>query len=161
MNKIGDSLFCTGANEEIILAFVKASVEFIVIGGLAVAWHRSVREADDMDLVVNPTAENSARICQALGRLGLSGFDSTSFTKMGLQARLKQRHYAEILTPREGGPTYAELSQDAAQGKLFNIPVRIASIEALIRLKERAVASAELQRDKHLKDIELLKSGDI
>jgi hypothetical protein len=70
---------------------------------------------------------------------------------------LKQNYYAELLTPDKDGPAYAEIAYDAVEGKLFNISVRIASVASLIRLKERAVKSAEAQRDKHLQDIERLK----
>lgn len=157
MNRIGDNLICTGANEEIVRAFARSAVEFIVIGGLAVAWYCADRQAGDMDLLVNPTSDNSARIYQALAGLYPSGYNKDTFTKPGLQVPLKQIHYAEILTPRKDGPTYSEVAEHAVEGKLFNIPVRIASVASLIRLKELVVASGEAQKDKHLKDIERLK----
>jgi hypothetical protein len=157
MNKIGDTLIHTGANKELVLAFVANGVEFVIIGGLAVSWYCADRKADDMDILVNPTPENSARISQALDGLYMNGYTSDSFTKPGLQAPLKQLYYAELLTPQKDGPTYSEVAKDAVEAKLFNIPVRLASVVSLIRLKEQAVASAEAQKDKHLKDIERLK----
>lgn len=159
MNRIGDSLFCTGANEELIRALTSNAAEFIVIGGLAVAWHCPNRQADDMDLLVNPTLDNSDRICRALSKLNLSGYSSTSFARPGLQVPLKQIHYAELLTPREGDPSYSEVAADAVEAKVFNIPVRVASVASLIRQKERAVVSGESGKDKHLTDIQLLKTG--
>jgi hypothetical protein len=110
-----------------------------------------------MDLLVNPTPENSARISRALDGLHMNGYTSDSFTKPGLQVPLKQLYYAELLTPQKDGPAYSEVAKDAVDAKLFNIPVRLASVVSLIRLKEQAVASAEGQRAKHLKDIERLK----
>lgn len=158
MNRMGETLLHFGPNEELIRAFTSGHVEFIVIGGLAVAWYCSDRQADDMDLLVNPTLENSSRISRALDGLKMQGFSDRSFTKPGLQVPLKQTHYAELLTPRTEGPAYAEVAKDAVDAKLFNIPVRVASTAVLIRLKEQAVAAAEAQRDKHLKDIERLKA---
>ena len=157
MNKIGDTLIHTGANEALVRAFAASGVEFVVIGGLAVAWYCADRQADDMDLLVNPTPENSARISRTLDDLRMNGYTSDSFTKPGLQVPLKQLYYAELLTPQKDGPTYSEIAKDAVDAKLFNIPIRLASVVSLIRLKEQAVASAEAQRDKHLKDIERLK----
>jgi len=157
MNKIGNTLIHTGANEELVRALVANGVEFVVIGGLAVAWYCADRQVDDMDLLVNTTPENSARISRALDVLHLNGYTVDSFTKPGLQVPLKQHYYAELLTPRKDGPTYSEVAKDAVDAKLFNIPVRLASVASLIRLKKQAVASAEAQRDKHLKDIERLK----
>lgn len=159
MNRVGDTLLHFGANEELIRAFTSCGVEFVVIGGLAVAWYCSDRQADDMDLLVNPTPANSARISRALDGLRVQGHSERSFTKPALQVPLKQMHYAELLTPRKEGPTYAEVAKDAVDAKLFNIPVRVASAATLVRLKEQAIASAEAQRDKHLKDIERLKAA--
>ena len=157
MNRIGDTLVHVGSNEELVRTFASGGVEFVVIGGLAVAWYCSDRQADDMDLLVNPTPDNSARISRALESLRMQGYSHDSFTKLGLQVPLKQLYYAELLTPRKDGPAYAEIAKDAVDAKLFNISVSVASVASLIQMKEHAVASAEAQRDKHLKDIERLK----
>ncbi|MBI3053954.1 MAG: hypothetical protein HYY77_07925 [Betaproteobacteria bacterium] len=161
MNRVGDTLLHVGANEELIRAFTSGGVEFVVVGGLAVAWYCSDRQADDMDLLVNPTLENSARISRALDSLRMHGYSDRSFTKPGLQVPLKQVHYAELLTPQRDGPAYAEVAKDAVDARLFNIPVRVASAAALIRLKEQAVASAETQKDKHVMDIKRLKKNAV
>jgi hypothetical protein len=126
MNKIGDTLIHSGENKVLVRAFKMSEVEFIVIGGLAVAWYCSDRQADDMDLLVNPTPENSARISQALNGLGLSGYSVASFTQPGLQVRLKHTYYAELLTPQKEGLTYSEVDKDAVDAKLFSIPIRLA-----------------------------------
>ncbi len=157
MNRVGDKLLHVGANKELIHAFTSGSVEFIVVGGLAVSWYCCDRKADDMDLLVNPTHENSARIARALDSLRMQGYSDRSFAMLGLQVPLKQVYYAELLTPQRDGPTYADVEQDAVDAKLFEFPVRVASAAVLIELKRKAVASAEAQRDKHMMDIERLK----
>jgi len=157
MNRVGDTLLHFGPNEDLIRGFTSSGVEFVVVGGLAVAWYCLDRQANDMDLLVNPTAENSARVAQVLGTLHMCGFSAASFTKPALQVPLKQHLYAELLTPEVGGPTYIEVAETAVDGKLFNMPVRIASPALLIRMKQQAIASAEAQREKHLRDIECLR----
>jgi hypothetical protein len=157
MNRVGDNLIHFGANEVLIRAFVARNVEFVIIGGLAVAWYCASRQADDMDLFINNTPENSERIFQSLISLNLRNFAPDSFVKLGLQVQLKQTYYAELLTAKKDGLTYAEVVNDAVEAKVFNIPVQLASVASLIRLKELAVASEEAQIDKHLKDIECLK----
>src|SRR5690242_11732306 len=129
MNRIGDKLIHVGTNEELVRSFASAGVEFVLIGGLAMAWYCSDRQADDMDLLVNPTADNSARISDVLDGLHMHGYYRNSFTKPGLQVSLKQIYYAELLTPREDGPSYAEIAKDSVDGKLFDIPVRVASVQ--------------------------------
>lgn len=156
-NRVGDNLIHFGSNEELVRALTGAGVKFVVIGGLAVAWHCSERQADDMDLLVEPTAENSARIANALAGVRITGFSSESFWKQSLQIPLKRTFYAELLTPREGSLSFSEVEAGAVNAKLFNIPVRLASVSALLEMKKYAVRSMTEQQDKHLKDIALLE----
>lgn len=161
MNRIGDSLWHVGSNANLVRDFTSGAVEFVLVGGLAVSWFCPDRQADDMDFLVNPNPENSTRVWRALIGLHMNGFSANSFTKPALQVPLKQHLYAELLTPRVEGPTYAEVAETAIDAKLFNIPIRLASPAMLIRMKQQAVASAEAQRDKHLKDIERLSKHSV
>ena len=158
MNRFGDNLICTNANEEIVKAFARFGADFLVVGGLAMAWHCPSRQANDMDLLVKPTAENSENVTAALSTLGLTGFEAASFAKPGVQAQLKQRHHADILTPAKDGPSYDAIAADALNGKLFQIPVRIVSRDRLIQLKRDAMAKSEQEAEKHARDIELLQN---
>jgi hypothetical protein len=159
MNRIGDNLICTGANEEIVRALNNAAVELLVVGGLAVAWYCRTREADDMDILVNPTHENSQKVFSALTGVGIIGIDVESFARTGVQAPLKQRHYADIITPARGGPSFDDLVLWSVDAKLFGMHVRIPSVSNLIKLKEHAATAADDDSDraKHRHDISLLK----
>ncbi len=158
MNRFGDNLICTGSNEEIVKALSAFRAEFILVGGLAVAWYCPLRQADDMDVLVNPTKENSKKVTNALGSLGLNGFVSDAFAKLGIRAPIKTYHYADIITPICDELTFEDLMRDSTVGKLFNIPVHIPSVENLIKLKEIAVALTEKELRKHQQDIVLLRN---
>jgi hypothetical protein len=164
MNRIDDSLYHTGANKEIVQAFLGSEVDFIVIGGLAVSWYCSTRQADDMDLLVNPEVENSRKVTDALSLLGAmapQGLTATSFSQLGVRAALKQFYYADILTPSRAGPSFEEIMKDSVAAKLFGLPVRLPSRACLLRLKESAAASAEGDVLKHRRDIALLKEDAV
>lgn len=158
-NRIGDSLVHFGGNESLVRALDTAGVSFVVIGGLAMAWHCTERMADDMDLLIEPTARNAAKVAQAFTRLGLSGVSASSFVRLGLQVPLKDApFYAELLTPKQGGMTYAEAEAGAVDARLFNIPVRVASVTALIGMKTQAAESTlGAERQKHLYDVKSLE----
>jgi hypothetical protein len=111
-----------------------------------------------MDLLVNPTPENSLRIANALSALRLTGYADDSFAKPNLQVQLKQVYYAELLTPQTGGPTYEEVAATSISAKLFYIAVRVASPGMLIALKRRAVAAGQVSAEKHMRDIEMLEA---
>lgn len=144
------------SNEELLKALVAHHVDFVLIGGLAIAWYCDSRQADDMDLLVSPTLENSSRIHDALASLNLANFAVDSFAKDAVQARIKDRYYAELLTPPIGGPTFAEIAQSSQPAKLLGVPVRVPSREMLVRLKLHAITAKHDGHDKHLSDVELL-----
>lgn len=48
-----------------------ADVEFVVVGGYAVAFYGLVRWAEDLDVFYRPSAENVARLVSALRSMGL------------------------------------------------------------------------------------------
>jgi hypothetical protein len=156
MNRVGDTLQHTGANEVLVRALVRHGVEFVVVGGLAVSWYCPHREADDMDLMINPTSENSARVSAALVDVRVDGHQYNSFARLGLQVPVKQVYYAEILTPRSEGPTFTEVSSSAVSARLFNIPVLVANPDSLIRMKQLALSGTSVGSEKHLADIECL-----
>lgn len=158
-NRIGDNLVHFGGNESLVRALNAAGVRFLIVGGLAMAWYCPARIADDMDLLIEPTPENAAKVAQAFNRLGLVGLSENSFVRPGLQVPLKDAtFYAELLTPKDGGMAYAEAEASSVDARLFNIPVRVASVEALIGMKAHAAAStAGVERQKHLDDISLLR----
>src|SRR4051812_14468528 len=59
-------LYSFGGNEPLVAALAQAGVPFLVIGGLAVHFYVSEREADDLDLVVGPTVDAGRRLLLAL-----------------------------------------------------------------------------------------------
>lgn len=55
--------------------------------------------------------------------------------------------------------TYAEAEAGAVDARLFNIPVRVAGVEALIGMKTQAVESTVgAERQKHLEDVNSLEA---
>jgi hypothetical protein len=159
VHRVNDNLTHWHSNEELLRALVANSVDFVLIGGLAVAWYCDTRQADDLDLLVAPTPENSERIYKALISLDLSNVDVDTFAKTAVQARIKERYYAELLTPSPGGPHYAEIVQSSEPARLLGVPIRVPSREMLIRLKLWAIAAKHDGREKHLTDVELLLHG--
>jgi hypothetical protein len=55
---------------DILFAFIEAKVEFLVVGGYAMAAHRLPRATKDLDLWVRPSLENARRVLSALDAFG-------------------------------------------------------------------------------------------
>ena len=63
-----------------------------------------------MDLLVDPTSDDSAKVSQAVSSLNFSGFERDSFSKPGVQAPLKLLHYADVITPSRNGLSFEVIS---------------------------------------------------
>lgn len=161
MNRIGDNLICTGANKEIIQSFTDKNVDFILIGSLAVAWYCAERNADDMDLLVNCSKQNSEKVCAALQELNINGLELDSFTAPGKIAPIKHYYYADILTQSRNGLTYEEVSNKTQKAKLFGICVNLPDRECLIVLLQQAIKFQEGNVQKYERDIELLRKHNV
>lgn len=62
---------------DILSAFCAEQVEFMVVGGYAMAFHGYVRATGDIDLWVRCSEENALRIWRALHKFGAPLFDLT------------------------------------------------------------------------------------
>lgn len=106
-------------------------IDFIVIGGVAVAAHGFVRGTEDLDLVPDPDPANLQRLAAALEQLADTKFG-------GL----------DIIQLAQGVPGYSQLAEDAVDSELLGIPVRVCSLSMLRQMKEaqgRALDKADLE----------------
>lgn len=112
-------------------------VECVIVGAFALAFHGVPRSTGDIDILVQISAENAARIEEVLREF--------SFASLGLSA-------ADFLCPNQviqlghppnridlltsiTGVTFEEASASSVPGELHGIPVRFLGREALIRNK--------------------------
>ena len=68
--------------KELLKAFAKEKVEYLIIGGYAVAKHAEPRYTKDLDIWINNAKENAERVYQALKSFGapLGGITTEDFT---------------------------------------------------------------------------------
>lgn len=63
---------------ELLALFRLKNVDFLVVGGHAVAFHGYPRLTEDLDLFVRPDATNGARVVDALREFGFGSLDLTA-----------------------------------------------------------------------------------
>ncbi|MDQ3130852.1 MAG: hypothetical protein M3Q99_08835 [Acidobacteriota bacterium] len=61
--------------KDILSAFIKEKVEFLVVGGYAMAFHGYVRATGDIDLWIRCSDENAEKVWRALQIFGAPLFD--------------------------------------------------------------------------------------
>jgi predicted nucleotidyltransferase len=76
--------------EEFLRLLREEGVEFVIVGGYAVAFHGYARATNDMDLFYRNTEANIRRLCRALDRFGFSTPESAikEFAEPGVIIRI-------------------------------------------------------------------------
>lgn len=141
---------------ELLALFRSKGVEFLVVGGHAVAFHGYPRLTEDLDLFVRPDAANGERIVQALrefgfGSLELSARDFEAHDRVIQLGRAPNR--VDLLT-RLYGVEFADAWSRRVAALLDDAAVWIIGREDLIRNKR------ETGRMQDLADAECLERLD-
>ena len=139
-----------------LLALLNAhAVDYIIVGGYALAYHGAPRFTADLDILVKVDTENSSRIIQALGEFG---FESAGLTAEDFQHpdRVVQLGVppvrVDILTSLTG-VSWEDTFSGRVEGEYGDVPVHFIGREQLVANK-RALA-----RRRDLADLEALGEG--
>lgn len=134
--------------EKIVLALIENQVEFIIIGGVAISIYSSSYVTYDFDICYLRSKENLARIVKALAPFNpkLRGFpkdlpffwdertlqNGTAFTLVTDVGDL------DLLGEVSGVGTFVEMIEKAGNVELFDVKIKIISLEDLIKAKRAA-----------------------
>ena len=141
---------------DLLRAFIGREVRFLIVGAYALAAHGRPRATGDLDVWVEPTAENAARVMLALADFGapLDQVTAQDFSRPGIvfQMGLPPRRI-DLLTQLTG-VTFADAWPTRLRGPFGPITVDFLGRETFIKNK-RATGRA-----KDLGDIEALDTPD-
>ena len=128
------------------------SVDYLIVGGHALAFHGAPRYTGDIDILVNPCMENARRLLRALDEFGFGslGLAVEDFTNPNMVVQLGYPPVRVDLLTAITGISWAEASAGGAAGFYGDIPVRFIGREQLI-VNKRATG-----RRKDLADLEAL-----
>lgn len=147
--------------EQIYAVLVRHEVEFLIVGGGAVAVHGFPRATKDVDVVPSPTLDNLRRLAAALQELDaepleLGDFQLDEFPELSVENLagggswcLRTRHGRLDILPFVDGvlETPADYAGMAERSISLNLPigtVRAIGFEDLVRFKQRAGRDIDL-----------------
>jgi hypothetical protein len=135
---------------DLLRAFIAAEVRFLIVGAYALAIHGRPRATGDLDLWIEPSAENARRVMRALAAFGAPLMDirEADFTTPGVTYQIGVAPgRIDILTDLTG-LTFTEAWPDRISKPFGDVTVDFIGRDAFIRNK-RATGRA-----KDLGDIE-------
>jgi hypothetical protein len=147
MQSAPDSPWLDRDEREVVRSFQDAGVRFLVVGGRAVQFHGHARPAKDLDLLVEPSADNWPRLQAALRPLnaGVPPFEELSPHRK-YQARLRFYETVELLTAI-GGVSFVDVWRESIETEFAGLNVRVISRAHLIVGKRRS--NRQLDADEH------------
>ena len=111
--------------KELLELFNAHKVEYMIVGGYALAYHGAPRYTGDIDLFVKPDEENATRILKALDDFG---FGSVGLNKDDLKSpnKVVQLGYPPVridIITTISGLTWEDACKGRNKGEYGNIPV--------------------------------------
>ena len=147
--------FFTSFNK-VLAAFEKYKVDYVLIGGYAVALYGIPRATNDIDIFVKPEEENFNSLRKALYEV----FNDDSIKNIKL-ADNEDYHVTRYGTP-EGyvidimtqlGELYNYYNIKSHVKEIENVKVKIADIDSLIKLKENTFRNIDKDDVYYLKEL--------
>jgi hypothetical protein len=138
--------------KELLESFGRNGVEFLIVGGYALAFHGAPRFTGDIDLYVRPSGPNAGRILEALEQFGFGGvgLSKADFTEPGKVVQLGFPPVRIDLITSLAGVTWEEAWSGRNEGDYGGAPVCFIGRAEFLRNKRAA------GRTKDLADIEAL-----
>ena len=138
--------------KELLKLFNKHNVEYVIVGGYALAFHGAPRYTGDIDLLIKPDQENAQKVLNALKDFGFAELDLTS-SDFFLPGKIVQLGVPpvriDIITSLTG-LTWEQIVPNRVNGTYDNISVYY------IGKQEFIVNKKATSRYKDLADIEAL-----
>ena len=150
----------------ILEALAEHKVDCVVVGGLAVQTHGFLRGTVDLDIIPRPDLANLSKLGEVLAELRARMFRTSLPVNITDPHVLQRAAFVPLMTDHgrldvmnigstPGAPaTYADLRDRALELDLEGIPVVIAGLDDLIRMKRAA------GREQDLADIRALTAID-
>jgi len=131
---------------------ISNKVEFLLVGGYAVAYHGYPRATVGMDIWIERSEENADRMMRVLGEFG---FKNAGMQRDWLLAKTKvsrlgvEPNRIEVLTEIDG-VEFSSCKENAVQGEIDGIPIPIIALDDLKTNKKASGRYKDLNDIAHL-----------
>ncbi len=126
--------------EGLLSLFNKNNVKYCIIGAYAVAFYARPRYTKDMDILIDPDAENAKRVVKALNEFGFKSL-KLSIEDFNGAGKIIQLGYEpvriDILTSIEGC-TFEQIWKKRAKGTYGSEKVSFIGIDELMKNKKKS-----------------------
>jgi len=128
------------------------NVEYIIVGGYALAFHGAPRYTGDIDLFIKPDKENAQRIMKALDEFGFGsvGIELSDFTYENKVVQLGVPPVRIDIVTSISGVVWENAFSSRVKGQYGDVPVYYIGLDQFIKNKK------SIGRIKDMADLEAL-----
>jgi len=140
--------------EKLLAKLARAEVKFIIVGGVAVALNGFVRTTEDVDILIEASADNVARMLDELRNFGQGHareLRPADFSDSEGAVRIIEDFPLDVFTMMRG-KRYVDLVGSTKTTRIDDVEVRYLNAQALIALK------SDSQRDQDRIDVSALRA---
>lgn len=127
-------------------------VQYVIIGATAFPTHGYARATADIDILIKPTKENAQRVLNALTQVGYDVTDLTVDEVLRKKILFRQYILATDIHPSAVGVTFETVWKNRIKDTIEGVPVFVASLDDLIKMKRAA------NRPKDREDLKVLRA---
>lgn len=139
--------------EDFIQLLNKYAVEYMVVGGYALAFHGKPRHTGDLDIWINISEVNAEKMLKVLNEFGLSalGFEKEDFLKPGYITQIGYPPLRIDILNNIDGLEFAHAIKNVQQLKSEDLKVNYIGLHDFITNKQSAGRSQDLTDIKEIK----------
>lgn len=122
---------------DLLRAFIDGEVRFLIVGAYALGVHGRPRATGDLDVWVDPTPDNAARIIEALGQYGapLQQVTADDFSRPGIVFQMGLPPVRIDVLTELSGVTFPEAWSDRISAAFGPLTVNVIGRDAFIKNK--------------------------
>lgn len=140
--------------KEFLLLLNSERIEYLIVGGYAVAYHGYPRPTGDLDVWVATHPASAARLAQAFHKFGFAEATPDLFTTPGRVVRMGVPPVRIEALTGISGADFIECYARRVQAVIDGVPATVIALDDLIANKRAA------GRDKDLNDLKHLRRPD-
>ena len=142
--------------KELLQALNDCPVEYLIVGGYAVMKYTEPRYTKDLDVWVDSSPPNAARLFQALAEfrapLQDDGITPETFTQEGIVYQMGVAPVRIDILTRITGVQFAFAWRSRIASNIFGVPVHFISLDDLIANKQATARSTDLEDLKRIQE---------
>lgn len=150
--------------EDFVKLLNQYKIEYMVVGGYALAFHGKPRHTGDLDIWINISEDNALRMLEVIGDFGLQslGFQKEDFLTEGLISQIGYPPLRIDLLNLIDGVTFKEALPDMQKIELDNdLTINYIGLNDLVKNKQASARRQDLTDVKTLQKLQKVQKSSL